>query len=1033
MSMKRFLLSILLLGGALNAGTFIKQGALVEEPGTIAATGTTITLQTTSGTVQRVTGTAGHTIKLPNATLLFVGRRFDILNRATGVVSVQDYNGAAIKSLSGGEDTRLVLFSNAGSGGSWLAFAPSAGSIVETDPLSLHLSGNNALTAPLQIPEVASPAVPSSGFGKVYFKSDSKLYTKNDNGLEFEVFNLIGGAAQLAEIATPASPAPGSHKIYFKVGDDQLYARNSAGTEIVVGSGVSTLTLDDGSVIAPSLRFTSSSNTGLSYDGSLNFSVAGVGQLSISGTTIQANVPIGIPDGAALSPGLRFLNDPDMGIFRTGADILSIATAGVDRLDVGATGAVKIFDSLGVGPITFPTASSIFYARKDQDSGTRFIFRNSDAGSGANARITVTSDAGDLNITSTSIAAGGAATISSGSGYLGGLSLGALGSNPLKLMNDGNTNFEISGAGLVSIGPPSGTMQNVNRGQFKVLSSNAPSSVYNLLELANTGGTFFKTDGNGVTFIGLPAGPQIIISPTDIQFAQNAVAPSSPPALSNKLYFKTDGFPYYKNSTGVEIALSGSIGLSDGLVGSPSLFFLSDTNTGIFKFAPDVLAIATGGVLRAQFTNTSFIPNNRILNVDGDNTLPSYSFSSFNTGMYMRQSPTSGLGFAVGGADTLIVDEGGSVIAGNGVTTSSRLNSFLYVPTSIGTPTGVPSESYVGRFPLLFNSSDNKIYVYNGGWISSSPAETDPLSIHLNGSNSPTANIPWGGFKITGLADPTLAQDAATKAYVDSIGAVTGSGVSGRMSFWDGTSSISSDADFTWDATTNLFHLGSGTQYIELDNSDNISGNRSIKMVNGANSFAWEVGGGDLAYYVNGVNKYSFDATQMAFNGGSKILNSVGTEALPPYTFNGDPDTGIYHPGADAVGISANGSKVFEANSNGVVSIPFTGQTTTTALATILTIPIADLTSYNLKFRVTGRKQTTNDQWASYEIVCSYYREGGTAQELGETALVAHESDATYDCTCNPSTNDLVFQCNGNTTTAETVNWKGTYSYEKTN
>lgn len=45
----------------------------------------------------------------------------------------------------------------------------------------------------------------------------------------------------------------------------------------------------------------------------------------------------------------------------------------------------------------------------------------------------------------------------------------------------------------------------------------------------------------------------------------------------------------------------------------------------------------------------------------------------------------------------------------------------------------------------------------------------DHSAVSISGLSAPTADVGWGGFKITNLATPTAATDAATKGYVDGV------------------------------------------------------------------------------------------------------------------------------------------------------------------------------------------------------------------------------------------------------------------------
>jgi hypothetical protein len=53
----------------------------------------------------------------------------------------------------------------------------------------------------------------------------------------------------------------------------------------------------------------------------------------------------GVPDGTAAAPGIAFETDPNTGIYRPGADQLAVATNGVGRLFVDASGNVTINSS----------------------------------------------------------------------------------------------------------------------------------------------------------------------------------------------------------------------------------------------------------------------------------------------------------------------------------------------------------------------------------------------------------------------------------------------------------------------------------------------------------------------------------------------------------------------------------------------------------------------------------------------------------------------------------------------------------------
>lgn len=146
----------------------IHQQEVLDQTTTATTNGGTSTLVALSTTLQVYTGTAtGYSIQLPNATTLFTGRKFEIINNSTQTIQIKDGSGANLVVLGQTSVLYMVLINNSTSAGDWIYFqayaSTSTGSVnyqvVSTTPFTTTSTTDVAITGFTVTPAAGTYAV----------------------------------------------------------------------------------------------------------------------------------------------------------------------------------------------------------------------------------------------------------------------------------------------------------------------------------------------------------------------------------------------------------------------------------------------------------------------------------------------------------------------------------------------------------------------------------------------------------------------------------------------------------------------------------------------------------------------------------------------------------------------------------------------------------------------------------------------------------------------------------------------------------
>jgi len=351
-----------------------------------------------------------------------------------------------------------------------------------------------------------------------------------------------------------------------------------------------------------------------------------------------------------------------------------------------------------------------------------------------------------------------------------------------------------------------------------------------------------------------------------------------------------------------------------GTAAEPGVSFFIDPDTGMYRDGVNVLGFSTGGVKRVDIDSTSFDTTVPIRSSNGSAASPAYSFSSdTNTGMY--SSAADIIGFSAAGTKAV-------EITTNSLEVSGTAPYFYINETDATADNGLWAIQASGD-TLLFRVSDDAKFS-ESNWLQVNRTETTVDSIDFGGTarfitgSAATPSVAFAFDPDTGMYWVTNNRLGITTGGVNRLSVDTFEILTTVPLFTPAGTAADPSYSFSTDRDTGIYSeaadiLGFSTGGVKVANINSngittVSGDSnfpSFSFIDDPNTGIYTDSADTIVFSAGGVERARL--TTGAFQTQLPILATDGSAATPSHSFSADSDTGMYRAAINGIGFSAGG------------------------------------------------------------------------------------------------------------------------------